>query len=80
MAEIVWPQSLIDLVLEMPDRDRHRIFRKVSFLEQFPEMYPVRTTGPFRGHRCLIAGSWLVYYKVVEETVYLRAVWPSRLP
>ena len=80
MAEVIWPQRLVDLVLEMPDRERDQIFQKVTALERFPEMYPVRTFGPFRGHRCFVAGPWLIYYRVVEGNVYLRALWPARIP
>ena len=65
MAEVIWPQSLVDLVLEMPDREREQIFQKIARLEAFPEMYPVRTFGSFRGHRCVVAGSWLIFYPVI---------------
>lgn len=80
MAEVTWPQRLVDLVLEMPDKDREQIFQKIGLLEAFPEMYPVKTSGPFRGHRCLVAGSWLIYYRFVEGKVCLRAIWPARIP
>ncbi len=80
MAEVIWPQRLVDLVLEMPDREREAIFRKIAPLETFPQMYPIRTFGPFRGHRWFLAGPFLVYYRVVEGKVYLRAIWPARIP
>ena len=80
MAEVIWPQNLIDLILEMPDRERELIFQKVARLEAFPEMYPVRTSGPFRGHRWFVTGPWLVYYRVMEGKVYMRALWPARIP
>jgi hypothetical protein len=80
VAEIIWPQSLVDLLLEMPDRERDQIFRKVSRLEEFPEMYPIRTHGPFRGHRWFVAGEWLIYYRVLDDQVILRAIYPARLP
>jgi hypothetical protein len=80
MTEVIWPQNLIDHVLEMSDRERVRILEKASLLETFPEMYPVRTHGPFRGHRWFLAGPWLVYYRVVAGKVYLRAIWPARIP
>lgn len=80
MTEVIWPQRLIDLVLEMPDREREPIFRQIARLETFPEMFPVRTFGPFRGHRWFLAGPWLVYYQVVEGKVFLRAIWPARIP
>jgi len=80
VAEIIWPQSLVDLLLEMPDRDRDMIFHKVSRLETFPELYPIRSHGPFRGHRWFVAGQWLIYYRVVGNEVHLRAIYPARLP
>jgi hypothetical protein len=80
MAEILWPRSLIDLMLELPDTECASILAKVQQLEAFPEMYPVRSSGPFRGHRWFLAGRWLIYYRVVEEKVFLRAIYPARLP
>lgn len=80
MAEVVWPQSLVDLLLEMPDKDRDQIFQRIARLERFPKMYPVRTSGRFRGHRCFIAGEWIVYYRVMSGVVYVRAIWPLKLP
>lgn len=80
MAEVIWPQSLIDLLLEMPEPERLRILQKAKVLETFPEMYPVRTTGPYRGLRWFLAGPWLVYYRYTQEKVYLRTIWPARLP
>jgi plasmid stabilization system protein ParE len=80
VAEVIWPQRLVDLVLEMADRDRDLIFQKIAHLESFPEMYPVRASGPFRGLRFFVAGPWLVYYRVADDKVYLRALYPARLP
>ncbi len=80
MAEVVWPQNLIDHMLEMTDPECRQILDKVTRLGTFPEMYPVRTSGPFRGHRWFVAGSWLVYDRIVEGKVYMRAIWPARIP
>jgi plasmid stabilization system protein ParE len=80
MAEVIWAQSLVDLVLELPDREHELIFQKIARLEHFPEMYPVRTSGPFRGLRFVLAGPWLIYYRYTEDRVYLRALYPARLP
>jgi hypothetical protein len=41
---------------------------------------PLRTRGRFRRHRSFQAGNWLVFYKVVEGTVYIRGLWPARTP
>ena len=44
-------------------------------------MYPVRFKGRrFRRHRWFQAGNWLVYYRVVEDTIYIRGIWPARIP
>jgi len=80
MAEVVWPQSIIDFMLEMPEPEREAILQKARRLESFPEMYPVRATGPYRGCRWFLAGPWLVYYRFTEGKVYLRALWPARIP
>jgi hypothetical protein len=28
----------------------------------------------------MIAGNWAVFYRVVDDTVYIRALWPARIP
>jgi hypothetical protein len=80
MAEVVWPQSLVDLMLELPERDREPILTRVKRLESLPEMYPVRATEPYRGLRWFVAGQWLVYYRFTEGKVYVRTIWPARIP
>jgi hypothetical protein len=80
VAEIIWPQTLVDLLLELPDHERDLIFRKVSRLETFPEMYPIRTHGPFLGCRWFISTRWLIYYRVLGGEVHLRAIYPARIP
>ena len=80
MAEVVWPQVVMDVLLNPPQKEQDLILEKVSRLQQFPKTYPVRAKGRFRQHRWLVAGNWLVYYRVVGETVYIRALWPARIP
>lgn len=80
MAGIVWPQTVVDALLKLAERDFGLIVRKAERLRQFPEMYPVRGKGRFRRCRWFLAGPWIVYYQVVEQTVYIRAVWPARMP
>jgi plasmid stabilization system protein ParE len=80
MAGVVWPESVLQLLLDLPERDRARVLRKADALQHFPRMYPVRASGPFRNHRWFVAGDWIVYYRVVRETVYIRGIWPARIP
>jgi len=78
---VVWTRTAWELFEELPDRDRKEIFEKLSVLSFFPHMYPVRTKGRrFRRHRWFNAGGWLVYYRVVDNTVYIRGLWPARIP
>ena len=78
---IVWPRS-VRLVLEaLPERDQDAIVEKMELLAYFPLMYAVRSFGRhFRRHRCFQAGDWLVFYRFVDKTVYIRGLWPARIP
>lgn len=80
MARIAWPGYLLDLMNELPVRDLELIEQKTSALERFPRMYPMYQTGRFRRHRRFQAGHWLVFYRVIDDTVYIRALWPARIP
>ncbi len=78
MAEIVWPQTVVDAMLELPEEDFGVIIRKAEMLRRFPEMYPIRGRGRFRRCRWFLAGKWIVYYQFAAEKVVMRAVWPAR--
>ena len=79
-AKVVWSQPVFDLALELPAFDQEEIFLRISVLRHFPQMYPVRTRGRFRRHRFFKAGNWLIYYKVVDGTIYIRGLWPAQIP
>jgi len=80
VARVVWPDYLLDLLQDLPAKDAELILEKTRALKRFPRMYPVRMKGRFRRHRWLLAGKWIVYYRVSEGTVYIRAVWPAQIP
>ncbi len=80
MAEVLWPESVLQVLMELPDREREIILQKVSLLDESPRMYPVRMTGRFRSHRWFLAQNWIVYYRVSDDTVYIRGLWPARIP
>jgi hypothetical protein len=67
------------VLAELPAKEQNLILEKAERLEKFPEVCPVRTQGRFRGHRWFLAGYWLVYYRVVGRTVYIRGLWPARI-
>jgi hypothetical protein len=80
-TKVVWASSVGELFLELPDRDRESILERLELVELFPQMYPVRAQSKrFRRHRWFCAGEWLVYYRVVDNVVYIRGLWPARIP
>ena len=56
------------------------MIEKTKALGRFARTYPVRSKGRFRRHRRLLAGRSIVYYRVVDETVYIPALWPAQFP
>jgi hypothetical protein len=80
MAKVVWPESILDILLELPERERDLILKKTDQLDHFPRLYPVRASGRFRRHRWFLVAEWIVYYRVVGRTVFIRGLWPARIP
>jgi hypothetical protein len=81
MTRIVWADTVRDLFYELPESERIEILGHLNYLMLFPHMYPVRAKGRrFRRHRWFLAGNWLVYYRVAGDTVYIRGLWPARIP
>ncbi len=64
----------------LPKKETAEIVERVDLLRNFPHIYTLRTRGRFRRHRFFQAGNWLVFYKVVEGTIYIRGLWPARIP
>ena len=69
MADIVWPEWVLDVCFELPDREQAIIQERLKLVGSFPEMYAVRPSGRFRGNRHFVAGNWVVYYKYRDGTV-----------
>jgi hypothetical protein len=80
MTRIIWADTVRDLFYDLPEYDRNQILGHLEYLKLFPHMYPVRAKGRFRRHRWFLAGNWLVYYRVAGDTVYIRGLWPARIP
>jgi ParE toxin of type II toxin-antitoxin system, parDE len=80
-SRIVWSSAVRELFLELPERDGQGILERLELVAVFPQMYPVRTwSRRFRRHRRFRAGNWHVFYKVVDNVVYVRGLWPARIP
>jgi hypothetical protein len=80
-SRIVWADPVRDLALSLPLKDQQEIYGKIALLAYFLHMYPVRSKNRrFRRHRCFHEENWLFYYRVVDNTVYIRGLWPARIP
>jgi mRNA-degrading endonuclease RelE of RelBE toxin-antitoxin system len=80
-SRISWTQTAWEFFLELPDRDRESILDRLELVALFPRVYPVRTRSKrFRRHRWFHVGNWRVYYRVVDNVVYIRGLWPARIP
>lgn len=80
MARIVWSPHVLDVIAELPSRESDLIFEKTKILARFPRLFPVRAKGRFRRYRWVLAGRWIVYYKVSGNTAYIRILWPAQIP
>jgi hypothetical protein len=81
MKRVIWADPVRDLLYELPEPERKAILDHIQYLKLFPQMYPVRFKGRrFRRHRWFQAGNWLVYYRAVEDVIYIRGIWPARIP
>jgi hypothetical protein len=78
-ATVVIPPQVQAVIEELPLREQADLIRKLEYLEHFPRMYQVRRKGRFPRHRRFIIGQWLAYYRVVENTVFIRGLWPARM-
>jgi hypothetical protein len=78
---IIWAPKLQELLLELPERDGQSILERLDLVAVFPQMYPVRTRARrFRRNRRFCVGNWHVFYKVVDDVVYVRGLWPAQIP
>jgi plasmid stabilization system protein ParE len=79
-ARIIWPAHCRAVFLELPERERRAIQEKLDQVRLFPRMCAVRAKGRFRRLRYFRAENWMVFYRVIENTVYIRGLWPARMP
>ncbi|MGQ0551469.1 MAG: type II toxin-antitoxin system RelE/ParE family toxin [Armatimonadota bacterium] len=78
MARLVWSPEATGILLTLPAPVRADIDAKTQYLYDFPDMYPVRRRGRFRGQRFLVAFDWLVYYIVMPEQVTITTIGHAR--
>ena len=79
-TKITWAKSVWEMFEELPKKEPAEIVERVDPLRHFPHIHPLRTRGRFRRHRFFQAGNWLVFHKVVEDTIYIHGFWPAHIP
>lgn len=79
-ARVVWPDPVWERLIELPEREMWEILTHTRLLARFPRMHPVKERGRFRRLRWFRVGNSLVFYRLVGHTVYIRAIWPARVP
>ena len=80
-SRIIWAPKVRELFVELPERDGLEILERLELVAAFPQMYQVRARNRrFRRHRRFRVGNWHVFYKVVDNVVYIRGLWPAQIP
>jgi len=78
--QLVWAKAVWDLFRQLPERESGEIIQKLDLLVYFPQMMHCAERAGCGDIALVHAGHWLVYYKVVDETIYSRGHWPARTP
>jgi len=79
-SRIVWHTTVHEGFQQLPPAVGGSILEKINLLLWFSRMYPPQAKGRFRRHRKFVAADWVVYYRVVQDTVYVRGLWLARMP
>lgn len=72
--KIVWTATALRHLDAVPRAPAEQILDKLETAARYPEMYPIRQRGRYRGYRWFPAGAWLVFYELVEETLAVRGI------
>lgn len=78
MARLVWSSEAVRILGTLSAPAQDEILSRSRLLAGFPEMYPVRRRGRFRGQRYFIAFECLVYYVVRGDLVAITTTGHAR--
>jgi plasmid stabilization system protein ParE len=67
VPRLAWSLEAVRNLATLPLPVRDEILSKTRLLADFPEMYPVRRRGRFRGQRFFASFDWIVYYVVRRD-------------
>jgi len=78
MPRLVWSSEADRILATLPLPVQTDIILKSRMLGEFPEMYPVRRRGRFRGQRFFVSFEWLVYYMIQRDLVAITTIGHAR--
>ncbi len=78
MPRVVWSHEAVRIIATLPLPAQVDILAKARLLSEFPEMYPARRRGRFRGQRFFVAYEWLVYYVIQQDAVAITSIGHAR--
>ena len=72
---------VLEVFRSLPATEQDAIVEKLELLQHYPYMYePWDRSRRFRRYRQFVAGNWRVFYRVSDDVIWLRGLWPARLP
>lgn len=69
-----WTETALDGLGEVSSITGEAILRKIKLASRFPNMFPERQRGRYRGYRWFPVGDWLVTYQVVGKRLIVTGV------
>jgi len=75
---VLWTDTALDGLAEVPASTGQEILRKIRSARRFPNMYPARQRGRYRGYRWFPAGEWLVFYQVTGKRLIVMGILHGR--
>lgn len=73
---------VLEVFQSLPATEQEAIVEKLELLQHFPYMYePWSRSRRFRRYRQFVAGgNCRIFYRVSDNVIWLRGLWPARLP
>jgi plasmid stabilization system protein ParE len=73
-VKILWTETALRHLEEVPRRPAEQILARLETASQFPQMFPARQRGRYRGYHWFPAEDWLVFYSIVDESLIVRGI------
>ena len=78
---IAIPPVIREALLNLPSQEQDELAEKLDLLQKHPFMYQLWfRSRRFRRHRQFVVGNWRIFYRVVDDTIWIRGLWPAQLP